>query len=953
MLESRQLSRSYQILCRRYGKVVYHTCWGCFAFQRLRNAHNESFSLADLHKHFLSLLSQSISTGDESILWHESRCNRLLGFWTAWEGPKRFVLLNKTDTAKLSHYPVDSIKWPQINALVVSTTHWDPEVHQPAPVMWLRLLSVINDAIDYLENEPKAPPFIFDGQVSPILDFLEVFPQHKSRLEALIKQERFIVGPWWTIPDLFHPTGETLVRNLLFGTIASQQLGNVMMAGYTPDPFGMIAQLPQILLGFGIDSCFTRRGIAQDLEENEFYWLGPDNSKVLGLHLRWGYRTIGLLPREPEEAVKAIKKVIERSIKYSSTSSIILMSGDNNVGIQKDLPSLIEVFDTLIPNVKFSFGTPLDFVKRIKEDKPDLAEITGELIGGRYQMHLTGCMSNRFVLKQKAVSAASRTEWQAEPLATLAWLLGFSYPYTPLKTSWIALVRNSFHDAITGTHVDSVSNDIINRYQNAEHISDAVIEQAISHIASQVEIKSEYGILVIFTSSQRSGAPLHVEVPSQFSDYTGLVDDRGEFFPIQLREIGNRNYLLFISPTSYGLGCRVLNPVKTIDVVNEKLIATNSKLRNPYVEIEILKDGEIKITNLNENNSIITNKFRSIGDRGDLFRSWLIEKDQCYSGKTYSRARLIENGPVRATIEAELSMKIPGSLADNRERRSQQMIEHKITSRVSIYADHPRIDFVIEFNNKSLDHLLQTCFILDDTYEHIHASQPFYTVARNLKPFEIMDDWIEQPGPGYFHSGFFRVGSWTFFAPGLHEYQFEEPFNLWLTLLRCVGIHGLLEMPNRAWNAGMPTPVPLAQNVGLHTISYSIVPENLSNSIAWETLKAIVEPPKSLFLQKQTGIIPSQVDFIKIFPADLVISAIKREEKGNCLIVRFFNASNKDIKNGWIKLSIPFTRAWKSNLAEERLKPIVIDDINRIVISASAYQIGTVLIEVDGMGDFF
>ena len=63
-------------------------------------------------------------------------------------------------------------------------------------------------------------------------------------------------------PDQFLVSGESLVRNLQLGF--RQAVNRRAHArGYVPDTFGHIAQLPQILLGFGIDNVVSgvdRRG---------------------------------------------------------------------------------------------------------------------------------------------------------------------------------------------------------------------------------------------------------------------------------------------------------------------------------------------------------------------------------------------------------------------------------------------------------------------------------------------------------------------------------------------------------------------------------------------------------------------------------------------------------------------------------------------------------------------
>jgi len=61
-----------------------------------------------------------------------------------------------------------------------------------------------------------------------------------------------IVGPWYTQPDLFNISSESIVRNLLFGINKCKQLGaNYLKIAYVSDSFGHNNQMPQIYNQFG------------------------------------------------------------------------------------------------------------------------------------------------------------------------------------------------------------------------------------------------------------------------------------------------------------------------------------------------------------------------------------------------------------------------------------------------------------------------------------------------------------------------------------------------------------------------------------------------------------------------------------------------------------------------------------------------------------------------------
>jgi alpha-mannosidase len=62
-----------------------------------------------------------------------------------------------------------------------------------------------------------------------------------------------VVGGWWVEPDVNMPSGESLVRQGLYGQREFQKLfGHPVEIGSNPDSFGHPGTLPQILKLQGI-----------------------------------------------------------------------------------------------------------------------------------------------------------------------------------------------------------------------------------------------------------------------------------------------------------------------------------------------------------------------------------------------------------------------------------------------------------------------------------------------------------------------------------------------------------------------------------------------------------------------------------------------------------------------------------------------------------------------------
>jgi len=158
-------------------------------------------------------------------------------------------------------------------AFIVPHTHWDREWYQTFQQFRIRLIDLINNLIDILENDKTFSDFTLDGQTIVLEDYLEIHPESREVLKKHITEGRIHVGPWHILPDEFLVSAESIVRNLFLGHKIAFEFGSVMKIGYIPDPFGYITQMPQILRGFGINSIIFWRGIEYDQSQgNEFIW---------------------------------------------------------------------------------------------------------------------------------------------------------------------------------------------------------------------------------------------------------------------------------------------------------------------------------------------------------------------------------------------------------------------------------------------------------------------------------------------------------------------------------------------------------------------------------------------------------------------------------------------------------------------------------------------------------
>jgi len=174
-------------------------------------------------------------------------------------------------------------------AYVVSHTHWDREWYLPYHRFRVSLVRVVDQVLDALDNDESFEHFLLDGQAVVLEDYLEVRPEEAERIVTLVRRGALSLGPWYVLPDEFLVSGEATARNLLIGHAVAAKFGPVQNAGYMPDSFGHIEQMPQLLRRAGIDSFIYTRGNGDELEELglEYLWRAPDGSEVLAIN-QWG-----------------------------------------------------------------------------------------------------------------------------------------------------------------------------------------------------------------------------------------------------------------------------------------------------------------------------------------------------------------------------------------------------------------------------------------------------------------------------------------------------------------------------------------------------------------------------------------------------------------------------------------------------------------------------------------
>ncbi len=389
---------------------------------------------------------------------------------------------------------------------LVSHTNWDREWYLDYEKYRFRMVETLDKLLEIFDNNPHFRHFTWDGHTIFLEDYLQIRPYKKEKVKKYIQQGRLHVGPWYTMPDEFLASGESLIRNLLIGTRMAKEYGQVMRVGFLVDTFGHISQMPQILKGFNIHKAIVWRGVGNKLDKLEFKWKSPDGSSVLTTHLAHhkGYSNIPNIPSDKQEFINIVRNFRAKLSPHTETGCILLMNGGDYSEPQEHLSEILKQLDYRVDESELIHGTISSYMNRVRETNPPIKIWQGEFYSPKKAILLQDVRSTRIHIKQKNREVENLLEKWAEPIASWAWLLGKEYPQSFLAQAWKYLLQCHLHDPICGSCADEVEEAMKHRFYQAQIIGEEVAEKGIRFICNCINTnkvrKNETIPLVVFNS---------------------------------------------------------------------------------------------------------------------------------------------------------------------------------------------------------------------------------------------------------------------------------------------------------------------------------------------------------------------------------------------------------------------------------------------------------------------
>ncbi|MGC1685974.1 MAG: alpha-mannosidase [Candidatus Acidiferrales bacterium] len=753
---------------------------------------------------------------------------------------------------------------------------------------WTETVDVVRRTFSTaLQLMDEYPQYTYTQSAAAYSDWVEQkYPAEFQQIVQRVKEGRWeLVGGMWVEPDLNMPDGESLVRQLLIGKRYFKDKFDVdVRIGWNPDSFGYTWQLPQIYKKSGVDYFVTQKMAWNDtnkLPMKLFWWQSPDGSRVL-TYFPHDYAN-GI---DPVKIAADVNRAREMNPGLSELMHLFGVGDHGGGPTRAMLDDGIHWTDPKMVYPPTTFGVSQGFFSSV-ETKLDTEHAP---VWNYKSMAAAGSASlpappdgkislpiwndelyfeyHRGVFTTQANHKRNMRDSEeqllnAEKYSSLAWLSGNSYPTAQLTEAWKKVLFNQFHDLAAGSGIGVIYKDAQHDYDVVRWTARDATTNALHAMAAQVNTSSIPGVPVLVMNplawSRTDLVQFDVQMPEALKTNEkciSVLDPQGRSLPVQVlstEPATNTFHLLVQVRDVPSLGYEVLHVTPAQGAPQSQLKTNKLTLENSVLRVAV--DSQTGcITSLYDKKSSF--EFIAAGGCGN-YDAWNIDANFEQHFDKLDKAdsvQLIERGPLRATI-----------------RVSRTWQNSKFVQDICLYAGLDRVDIANHIDWHETHVLLKAAFPL--------------AASSDSATFEIPYGSIERPTT--------RNNSWE-------AAKFEVPALRWADLgdtqhgfsLINNSIYGYDAKGNvlRLSLLRSPTwPDPEADR-GHHDFSYSLYP----HAGSWKQALTVRRGYEFNYkleaeqVEAHEGVLPPQQSFVSAAPENVVLTAMKKSEDGDSLILRFY-----------------------------------------------------------------
>lgn len=805
-----------------------------------------------------------------------------------------------------------------------------------------------------LEQAKIRDNYFFDLEdVLMIKEFIGRHPERKGEINELLKSGKLSCGSSFIQPYEEMYSGEALVRQFYFGAkwLSKEFDGYKADTYWNVDVPGRTLQMPQILRKAGTDKMVISRH-----KKGVFNWYSPDGSYVTAYspgHYSEAYSFLH------KDFLKAADYLAVNDLfwnKYNAKNPVIPVLSDWDMSPPEDYSEIIDKWHNLdyyenedgeqvnlnLPEIEL--GTASTFIESFRNSGAEIPSITGERPAVWLYIHGPS--------HQKALKASREGDiylTSAEKFATINSLLrgSFSdYPQDKLEKAWEAKI---FPDhGWGGVHGDITDNLFLQKFKFARSEALSVIESSINSIASRIKIDDKKGIPVIVFNSlswiRNDPVSFMINLEGKHVKNLVIIDHEKNVIPTQLSDLKRDNKgfiravtLHFIANNVPSLGYKTFYIKERKYTKVTTVTSTPSYIENQFYSINFASGGLKQIFDKELNKDLINSeKFLA----GEVFTM----KSEGNGAGEFSDIQqpTMEGFDKTGNYEAVWELIDHGPVFDSYAFR-QKIRNAEVEEQIIVYHSIKRINFKISLLNWEgiLYREYRMALPLNMNEHQISYEVPFGKL--NVGKDEI-------PGA----AGERYTAECSNMRPrGIANWLGAESEDFSVNMSSSVAVADYVDPTDSPVNYPILQPVLLASRkscnqagndylqTGDHQFSFSLTSDNKGSDRLWqsgveanEKLYVVVDPE-----QIKNAVLKEENSFFSLNRNGLVISAIKKNDEKNSIIIRLYDISGKQT-DGELITFFPVRSAAKTNIIEENPVYILFNK-NSIKLGLGGYSIET------------
>ncbi|ORY80856.1 alpha-mannosidase-like protein [Protomyces lactucae-debilis] len=322
------------------------------------------------------------------------------------------------------------------------------------------------------------------------------YPKLANKIARKIKDGQFEpIGGSWVEMDSNLPSGESLVRQFLFGQrLYEKQCGRRCKVAWLPDSFGYSSQFPQLARLAGMDYFFTQKLSWNNINtfpNTTMNWQALDGTQIL----------THMTPNETYTSNADLGDVIRsqsqhKSLTEAKDSLLVFGFGDGGGGPHKDMFEKLRrcrgAANTNAPSLpKIKFNTVERFFSDLERNcngGKDLRTWVGELY---FEFHRGTYTSQALTKKnnRNAERMLHELEWFGSAAALC--VKTYTYPRKAIEALWEDVLLCQFHDVLPGSCIEMVYNDVHKMHAKVLQKGVVLIDEALSALGVSNSVASD------------------------------------------------------------------------------------------------------------------------------------------------------------------------------------------------------------------------------------------------------------------------------------------------------------------------------------------------------------------------------------------------------------------------------------------------------------------------------